>query len=235
MRLDKLLCELNIGSRQEVKALIKKGLIKVDDQIIKNPETKVDETVVSIYYLDKTYKYEKYKYFILNKPAGMVSATKDNFDKTVIDLFNELTLNQYKDGYFPVGRLDKDTVGLLLITNDGDLSHKLLSPKYHVKKTYYVELIKSLSEEDVNTILEGIKFKDFTANVENIEIIDKNKCNITICEGKYHEVKRIFNAVDNEVIYLKRVKFGPLILDSGLKEGNIRELTDKEKELLFNV
>lgn len=235
MRLDKLLCELNIGSRSEVKKLITKGLIKVDNIIIKSADYKVSENESVITYKDKDYHYQKYNYFMMNKPSGIVSATKDNFDKTVIDLFNELTFNEYKNEYFPVGRLDKDTVGLLLITNDGELSHKLLSPKNNINKTYYVETKNNISLNDIDTILNGIEFKDFTAKVNSIDLLSDNKCNITISEGKYHEVKRIFIATNNEVTYLKRIKFGPLVLDENLSEGNIRKLNEREKEMILNV
>lgn len=228
MRLDRLICELNIATRSEAKNLIHKGLISVDGQTVKKPEFKIDELNVVISYKGNDYRYSKFNYFMLNKPAGVVSATIDNIDKTVIDLFHERTNHQYKNDYFPVGRLDKDTVGLLIITNDGELTHRLLSPKYHVNKTYYVKTINKINELDISKIENGIDLGDFITAPAKINLLTSDSCELTLTEGKFHEVKRIFEALNNKVIYLKRISFGEILLDKNLEEGYLRPLTDSE-------
>ncbi len=170
----------------------------------------------------------------MNKPAGVVSATEDNYDRTVVDLLKE------EDRFyapFPVGRLDKDTEGLLLLTNDGQLTHNLLSPKKHVDKLYYAEVEEEVTEEDVKAFQEGIlltneNYKTLPAKLEIIEAGYPSKCLVTIKEGKFHQVKRMFNAVNNEVIYLKRISMGPIKLDDKLELGEYRHLTVEELELL---
>lgn len=228
MRLDKLIGELNIATRSMAKDIIRKGLIKVDDIVINKPEEKVDENKVTISYQGQLYKYLKFRYFIMNKPAGLVSATKDNLDKTVIDLFNELIDFTHKNDYFPAGRLDKDTEGLLLITNDGALAHRLLSPKYHVEKIYYVETKNSISDNDISCIEKGIDLGDFVSKEGKVKLISDRCCELTITEGKFHEVKRIFKSLGNEVTYLKRISFGGINLPEDLDKGYIRELSIDE-------
>ena len=203
MRLDKFLCDNNIGTRSQVKEYIKKGQVTVNDQIIKKPETKVNNETDTVVCQGQTIHYRKYVYYMLNKPEGVVSATNDNTAPTVVSL---LTVPEQKD-LFPVGRLDKDTTGLLLLTNDGALAHDLLSPKKHVDKTYLVKPEKPLSAENGDLLL-------------------------TIHEGRFHQVKRMLQAVDNQVLTLERVSFGPLSLDLSLQRGEYRALTEEEIKVL---
>ena len=226
MRLDKLLVELNIGSRSEVKALLKKGLIFVDGQKQTKPEMKVDENAVVISYQGNDYTYRKFAYYIMNKPKGVITATEDKECETVMDIF----YGQVKDapkGLAPVGRLDKDTTGLLLITNDGQLAHEMLSPKKHVDKTYFVLLDGELSQDDIVSLENGVSIGqgDLTAPA-TVLYKGGNSCFITIHEGKFHQVKRMFFAVGREVLELKRTAFGPLMLDEEkLKEGEVLEIS----------
>ena len=232
MRLDKFLTELGIGTRKEVKEIVKKGHIKVNENIAKNSDIKIDENNDKIYLDNELLVYEKFVYLMLNKPAGVVSATFDNRDKTVIDLINE-----YKHlNLFPFGRLDKDSEGLLIISNDGKLAHNLLSPKKHVDKTYYVEIDGKVTNDDIVIFKNGIILDDGekckSAKLDIIESNDISKCYVTISEGKFHQVKRMFESVNKKVIYLKRVSFGNLNLDDNLKLGEYRKLTENEIEIL---
>lgn len=230
MRLDKYLTNLGIGSRTQVKELIKKGKIKVNNEIIKKPEIHIDENKDNVQFEGLDLDYNKFYYYMLNKPAGVLTAVSDNNCKTVLDLLNVTP----KKGLFPVGRLDKDTEGLLIITNNGPLSHDLLSPNKHVDKTYYVELNGSLVESDVKLFENGLDIgeKNLTkpAKLEIIE--DGTKAYITITEGKYHQVKRMFASIGLTVTYLKRMSMGPISLDETLKPGEYRKLTEKEVKLL---
>lgn len=230
MRLDKYLTTLGIGSRSQVKELIKKGKIKVNNEKVSKPELHIDENqdVVNMEGLDLSY--HKFYYYMLNKPADVVTAVSDFQYITVMDLMDITP----KKGLFPVGRLDKDTEGLLLITNDGELSHMLLSPGKHVDKTYYVELDGTIKEEYVEIFRDGfdIGLKAITKPAK-LEIIDENKAYITITEGKYHQVKRMFKHFGLTVTYLKRLKMGPLILDNSLKPGEYRVLTEEEMNQLL--
>lgn len=231
MRLDKFLANSGIGTRKEVKELLKKRLIKVNDEIVKDGKIHVNENEDTVKYKDEIISYKKFVYIMLNKPNGVISATEDKVHKTVIDLLGD----KYRTfEVFPVGRLDIDTEGLLLLTNDGVLSHNLLSPNKHVDKKYYVELEKLLTKMDIDKLENGVELKDFTTKDAKVEIIengeesDKIRVYITISEGKFHQVKRMFKAVGNEVKYLKRVKMGTLSLDENLKLGEYRELTEDE-------
>ena len=237
MRLDKFLANSGIGTRKEVKEILKKGKISVNSIFIKDGRIHINEKKDIIKYEDKVVGYKPFVYIMMNKPAGVVSATEDNHHKTVIDLLND----KYRTyDIFPVGRLDIDTEGLLLLTNDGVLSHNLLSPKKHVSKKYYVKIAKPLSENDVKILENGIKLEEnFITKKAKVEIIsedlcenDDNQAYITISEGKFHQVKRMFKAVNNEVLYLKRVKMGNLSLDENLKLGEYRELTGKDLDEL---
>lgn len=237
MRLDKFLANSGIGTRKEVKEILKKGKISVNSIFIKDGRIHINEKKDIIKYEDKVVGYKPFVYIMMNKPAGVVSATEDNHHKTVIDLLND----KYRTyDIFPVGRLDIDTEGLLLLTNDGVLSHNLLSPKKHVSKKYYVKIAKPLSENDVKILENGIKLeKNFITKKAKVEIISEDLCEnddnqvyITISEGKFHQVKRMFKAVNNEVLYLKRVKMGNLSLDENLKLGEYRELTGKDLDEL---
>lgn len=230
LRLDKYLTELGIGSRTQVKEIIKKSKIKVNGEIIKKPEFHINEEIDKIEMNGVDLEYNKFYYYMLNKPAGVVSAVTDNNCKTVIDL---LDVNP-KQGLFPVGRLDKDTEGLLLITNNGGLAHNLLSPNKHVTKTYYVELNGSLTENDIQLFKEGLDIgekKITKPAILNIQE-DKSKALITITEGKYHQVKRMFGAIGLKVTYLKRLSMGAIHLDTDLKPGEYRELTKEEVSML---
>lgn len=229
IRLDKFLADMQVGTRSQVKDYIRKGNITVNDEIIKKPEYKIDENIDLIAYMGKKINYSKYQYYILHKPAGVVTATKDNIDKTVMDLFSA----EVRKGLFPVGRLDKDTEGLLLITNDGELSHNLLSPKKHVAKTYYVECDGSISGDKINQLQEGVDIGDdkltLPANVKLIsDEANTYKLELTIVEGRFHQVKRMIKAIGGEVTYLKRISMGPLVLDEKLEKGSYRELTKDE-------
>lgn len=237
MRIDKLLCEMNIGTRTEVKNLLKKGLIFVDGKKITKPDTKVDEFTTVISYKGKEYRYTSFVYYMLNKPSGVISATSDNKDITVIDLLKKHLTASGADGLigipfqniFPVGRLDKDTVGLLLLTNNGELAHNLLSPKKHVPKKYYVILNSSLNAEQISSLEKGVVIGENEITKEAVvNQVTENSCYITISEGKFHQIKRMFQAVGLQVTYLKRISMGNLILDETLKEGEIRPLTEEE-------
>lgn len=229
MRIDRLLCELNIGSRSQVKELLKRGQISVDGAIVKKADTQVDEKAVRILCRGKEYRYRPFVYFMMNKPAGVITATRDNKERTVMDLFREQYQMISVKNLFPVGRLDKDTVGLLLLTNDGELAHNLLSPKKHVTKMYYVKTDGCLTDERIRQLETGVDIgeKELTQPAI-LKKEDESTCYLSITEGKFHQVKRMFAAVGLQVIYLKRVSMGNLKLDQDLKEGQIRELTEEE-------
>lgn len=236
-RLDKILGNLGYGSRKEVKASCKNGEVVVDGEVIKDSATKIDPETAIIEVNGERVMYRKYIYLLLNKPAGVVSATFDNYDETVIDLLDP----EYQVFEpFPAGRLDKDTVGFLLLTNDGALNHKLISPKNHVDKVYYAEIDKPVDERDIESFKKGIVIDDgYKCMPGNLEIIssteDGSEVLVTIQEGKFHQVKRMFEALDKSVVYLKRVKFGPMELDETLEEGEYRELTQAEIDILNNL
>ena len=238
MRLDKFLANSRIGTRKEVKIILKKGKIKVNEKIVKDAKMQVDEIKDDVKIEGEKITYKPFVYIMMNKPSGVISATEDGKHKTVIDLLCEKYKN-YK--VFPVGRLDIDTEGLLLLTNDGVLAHNLLSPKKHVDKKYYVELKEPLTIEKKKILENGIKLEEnFVTKKAKIEIIDKdedievNSVFITISEGKFHQVKRMFKFVENEVLYLKRVKMGKLLLPEDLKLGEYRELSEEEMNLILN-
>ena len=225
LRLDKLLCEMNIGTRSQVKTFLKQGLIKVNGEVVTRPEYKVEEQTAEITYKGETLRYRKYVYYMLHKPAGVVSATQDNTCRTVTELLKD---TGWKD-LFPVGRLDKDTEGLLLMTNDGELAHNLLSPKKHVSKVYYAELRAALSQEAIKQLEEGVDIGEESLTLPaKVEQVADKKIHLTITEGKFHQVKRMLQAVGNEVLYLKRIAMGTLVLDETLAKGSYRELTDAE-------
>lgn len=232
MRLDKYLTSIGVGSRTQVKELIKKGKVTVNGSKILKPEHHIDENCDNVDFNGINLEYHKFYYYMLNKPAGVLSAVSDNKCKTVIDLLDISA----KKGLFPVGRLDKDTEGLLLITNNGELSHNLLSPNKHVDKTYYVELDGDLIESDIEVFKNGLDIGEkHLTKPAKLEILEaKNKAYITITEGKYHQVKRMFKAIGLTVTYLKRISMGSLILDNNLKPGEYRKLTDEEIALLLN-
>ena len=230
IRLDKILAHSGYGSRKEVKELIRKGFVMVNGEIITDDDFKVDEINDEITIADSTIKYEKNIYIMLNKPDGYISATYDNHDPIVLDLIE----GYEKRNLFPVGRLDKDTVGLLLITNDGDLAHRMLSPKKHVDKTYYLKFEGELTLDKISKFQEGIILDDgYLCMPASYNKINNNEGMLTIKEGKYHQVKRMLEALDCKVTYLKRISFGPLTLDENLQEGEYRFLTDEELKLIL--
>lgn len=232
MRLDKYLADMGIGTRAEVKKYIRQGKVKLDGVIVKAPEAKIDEKAQTVSYLDAPVNYESFEYYMLNKPAGVISATTDEKEKTVIDLIVE---KKRKD-LFPVGRLDKDTEGLLLITNDGELAHRLLAPKKHVDKVYYAKIDGKVTEEDVEAFAKGVSIgQGEMAKPAALKILISNavsEIELTIQEGKFHQVKRMFHAIGKEVIYLKRLSMGSLVLDEKLPLGAYRPLTKEELEQL---
>ena len=233
MRLDKFLCEMGVGTRSEVKACLKKGQVTVNGEIIKKPEVKIDENNDIICYLGQTLSYEAVQYFLLNKPAGCVTATRDNLSETVMSFLPE----NRRDDLFPVGRLDKDTEGLLLITNDGQLAHELLSPKKHVDKTYFAVIDGEVKEEHKQLFLEGLDIGDdeptMPAKLEILKSGETSEIKLTIQEGRFHQVKRMFEAIGTKVTYLKRISMGPLSLGD-LQPGEVRVLTETELEQLKN-
>lgn len=231
MRLDKFLSELNIGTRTQVKAYIRQGLVTVNEVTATRAEQRIDEKKDKIAFKGKELLYQPFVYYMLNKPSGVVSATQDNTCKTVLDLL----ASDRKKELFPIGRLDKDTEGLLLITNDGELAHKLLSPKKHVEKTYLAVIQKKLSLQETDALRQGVDIgeKNLTMPAK-IKILSDTVIELTIHEGKFHQVKRMLKAVNNEVLSLKRIAFGGIRLDETLAAGAYRELTKQEIEVLQN-
>lgn len=264
VRLDKYLADMGVGTRSEVKNLIRKGRVTLNGEVVKKPEAKITLGIDGVAVDGSPIAYVSYEYYMLNKPAGVISASNDPKAETVIDLLEEAV----RKDLFPVGRLDKDTEGLLLITNDGDLAHKLLSPKKHVDKVYFARVLGVVSEEDVKLFAQGLQVDDeFSAMPARLtikgttkfhieSIVDKiateeeylmekglldldennnvlvSEIELTIREGKFHQVKRMFEAVGKRVIYLKRLSMGSLKLDESLALGEYRALTEFElKEL----
>ena len=233
MRLDKLLSELKIGSRSLVKEEIRKGNVTVNGQIEKDPGRKTDENNDVICVRGERVYYRRFYYYMLNKPGGGVSATSDLRDRTVLDL---LASCDRRDDLFPVGRLDKDTEGLLLLTNDGELAHRLLAPKRHVDKAYFVRMAHSLSAEEAMLLENGVDIGEEKLTLPGkVERVSELEIILTIHEGKYHQVKRMLSAVGNEVMFLKRLTFGGLVLDEKLVPGAYRELTEAEVKVLHEA
>lgn len=232
MRLDKFLAEVGIGSRKEVKVLIKKGQIKVNEEVIKSDKFQVKEFDDQITYLDEPLVYQKDFYYVLNKPAGVISATQDNYEQTVMDLLSD---EDYREDLFPVGRLDKDTEGLLILTNDGKLAHRLLSPKKHVEKEYFAKVKGVMTEEDIDSFARGLVIDKgeqtlpaqlFIDSIDHEE--ETSTIRLILHEGKFHQVKRMVLAVGKEVTYLKRLRMGGFLLPESLDNGEYRELTEAE-------
>ena len=233
-RLDKILGNLGYGSRKEIKQAARKGIIEVNGVIVKDSGMQVDPETDKIFVNGEQVFYRKYIYLMMNKPDGVISATFDNRDETVIDL---LEVEHQVFNPFPIGRLDKDTVGLLLLTNDGELNHRLISPKWKVDKVYYAKIDAKVTERDIKKFKEGITLDDgYTCKEAILEIIkadeEESEIMLTIQEGKFHQVKRMFESLNKNVTYLKRVEFGTLKLDEELEEGEYRELTEEELEIL---
>ena len=223
IRLDKLLAKNGYGSRKEVKKLIRNSLVSINGNIVKNDDIKISEDDIILVDGVQCFYQENY-YIMLNKPAGYVSANEDNLHPTIMDL-----IDIYNSDMFCVGRLDIDTTGLCLITTDGKLAHNLLSNKKHVEKEYLVTIAHSLNQEDIDKLSSGIVIDgDELCLPAKVNIINDNLITLTICEGKFHQVKRMLKAVNNEVIKLKRIRMKDLILDENLAEGEYRLLTDEE-------
>lgn len=232
-RLDKLIASQGKLSRSDVKKMVKSGRVTVDGAVPKSADIKVDAEKSVIALDGKELCYKKHIYIMLNKPQGVISASNDKTQKTVVDL---VPPELYRDGLFPAGRLDGDTVGFVLITDDGDFAHRILSPKNHIMKTYHATLNAPLTDEDIEHFKNGIELSDGTlcleAEVRMLPDTEDPIAEVKICEGKYHQVKRMFAALGNKVIYLRRVKMGELPLDETLPEGHCREITDDELRLI---
>ena len=229
MRLDKFLSHMGYGTRSEVKVLIKSKAIEINNTVAKNGSTHVNELEDQVSVYGEVVEYREFIYLMMNKPPGVVSATEDSRDQTVIDLLDD-DVRHFEP--YPVGRLDKDTVGLLLLTNDGALTHRLLSPKKDVPKVYYAKVAGRVTESDVEAFKEGVILDDgYHTKPGHLNILKSDQISeieLTITEGKFHQVKRMFQSVNKEVIYLKRLSMGALKLDNSLEEGSYRELTTEE-------
>ena len=238
MRLDKFLGDQGIGTRKQIKEYVKNGRCRINGEVAKKSDVHIDEEKDEIAFDGEILSYSKYHYFLLNKPVGVVSATRDGRNKTVLDLLK----NENVKDLSPCGRLDIDTEGLLLLTDDGDLIHRLLSPKKHVDKVYEVHLRDRLKEQDIAKLEEGVDIGDkkedgttdytLPAQVKVKEDDDQGRpiIHLTIREGRFHQVKRMLEAVGNEVLFLKRLSMGSLMLDTGLNPGEYRALTSREIE-----
>ncbi|WP_368910361.1 pseudouridine synthase [Streptococcus sp. oral taxon 061] len=236
MRLDKYLVACAVGSRTEVKNFLKSGRVTVNGKKEKSAKLQINEDTDEICFDGQKLEYEEFVYYMMNKPQGVISATEDPKHKTVLDLLDDLARSKE---VFPVGRLDIDTHGLLLLTNDGKLAHALLSPKRHVDKTYLAQVKGIMTDEDIETFAQGIPLKDFTCQPAKLELVsmdaEKNKSlvRVTIAEGKFHQVKRMVAYCGKEVVDFQRVTMGTLTLDEDLKRGEWRRLTKEELEGLL--
>ncbi|MDS9014552.1 pseudouridine synthase [Streptococcus pneumoniae] len=235
MRLDKFLVACAVGSRTEVKNLLKAGRVTVNGKKEKSAKLQIDEKIDEIRFDGQVLEYEEFVYYMMNKPKGVISATEDPKHRTVLDLLDDLARSKE---VFPVGRLDIDTHGLLLLTNDGQLAYVLLSPKHHVDKTYLAQVKGIMTQEDVETFADGIPLKDFTCQPAILELVsidtEKNQSQIrvTIAEGKFHQIKRMVGYCGKEVVDLQRLTMGTLVLDEKLERGEWRRLTKEELEIL---
>ena len=232
MRLDKYLAEMGAGTRSELKKAVRAGRVTINGVKAKDSSIHVGEDDV-VCMDGKEIKYERFVYYLMNKPAGVISATEDPRERIVLDMIG----GQQRKGLFPVGRLDKDTEGLLLITNDGELAHRLLSPGRHVDKVYFARLDGPVGERERELFAQGLRVDEMlTAMPAVLEILESaNEVRVTIREGKFHQVKRMFAAVGREVLYLKRLSMGPLTLDNGLAAGAYRRLTEEEESAIISV
>ena len=236
MRLDKFLVACAVGSRTEVKNFLKTGRVTVNGKKEKSAKLQINEETDEICFDGAKLDYEEFVYYMMNKPQGVISATEDPKHKTVLDLLDDYA--RVKE-VFPVGRLDIDTHGLLLLTNDGKLAHSLLSPKRHVDKTYLAQVKGIMTDTDVETFAQGIPLKDFTCQPAKLELVsidtekDQSLIRVTIAEGKFHQVKRMVAYCGKEVVDLQRLTMGTLTLDEDLKRGEWRRLTKEELEGLL--
>lgn len=232
IRLDKYLADMGLGTRSELKKMIRSGQVHVDGVPVKKPEEKINTGAQVVTVNGHEIVYQRMEYYMLHKPAGVVSATKDKKEKTVLDLMD----GQKRKDLFPVGRLDKDTEGLLLITNDGDLAHRLLAPGKHVDKVYFAKIDGKVTQIDIDRFRKGVDIGDeeltLPAKLEILTSAEESEILLTIQEGRFHQVKRMFEAVGKKVTYLKRMSMGSLVLDENLKKGEYRPLTKEELENL---
>ncbi len=236
MRLDRFLAECGVGTRSEVKKLIRKGAVSLNGASQSKADAVVSPESDEVFVFGEKVIYREFIYLMLNKPAGYISATRDGKTPTVLELVPEEYLHFEP---FPVGRLDIDTEGLLLLTNDGDLAHRLLSPKKHIPKTYIAEIEKPIKPEDIEAFSEGIilddGYKTMPAKLTSKSDNSPYFAEVVINEGKFHQVKRMFESVGNKVLYLKRIKMNDLELDEKLELGEVRELTEAELLLIQNT
>ena len=236
MRLDKLLSNMGYGSRKEVKVLLKQKAVTIDGVTVKDSAMHVDPEKQNVSVFGERVEYIEFIYIMMNKPPGVISATEDKYDQTVLDI-----LDPYVQHFepFPVGRLDKDTEGLLLITNDGNLAHNLLSPKKHVPKWYYAKIEGEVKQSDIDLFSQGVTLDDgYHTKPGELKILasgEQSEIELMIQEGKFHQVKRMFEAVGKKVTYLKRLSMGPLQLDEELELGDYRELTEQELQALIET
>lgn len=232
-RVDKVLSNLGYGSRTEIKKFCKQGIIQVNGKTVSNPGQQVDTDIDEIVINGEKINYREFIYLMMNKPDGYISATFDKHDPIVLDLIDDEYLVFEP---FPVGRLDKDTEGLLVLTNDGQLAHRVLSPKKHVPKKYYAKIDGRVTEEDIEAFKEGVVlddgYKTMPAELEILKSDDESEIELVIHEGKFHQVKRMFESVGKRVTYLKRLSMGGLMLDESLEIGEYRELSDEEVALI---
>lgn len=232
LRLDKYLADMGLGTRSEVKQAVRKGRVQVNGQTVREPEYKTDTETDQVWFNGQPAVYWEYEYYMLNKPAGVISASEDPRERCVVDLIE----SRKRKDLFPVGRLDKDTEGLLLITNDGGLAHRLLSPKKHVDKVYYARVQGRVTQEDAELFRRGVdigeKKQTLPAELRILNAGEISEIELTIREGKFHQVKRMFHAAGKEVLYLKRLQMGPLRLDESLKPGEYRTLNMQELDIL---
>jgi len=231
MRLDKLLGLLGVATRSESKAILKEGRVRLNGEIVRDGAVSAPEGA-QVELDGRPLDTRVERWVMLNKPAGVLTAAEDKRQKTVMDLLPPV----YRSlGCMPVGRLDKDTTGLLLLTTDGELAHRLIAPGRHVDKVYRATVEGELTEDDVSAFARGVPLKDFTALPSRLQILAPDTALVTVREGKYHQVKRMFGAVGKPVIRLERLRFGPLSLDEALEAGQYRELTEEETAALYRA
>ena len=231
MRLDKYLSEAGVLTRSESARAVRSGKIAVNGETVKSPSVHIDENTAVVYCCGKRVVWKRFVYIMLNKPAGYVSSTDDR-ENTVMELLPESSLRM---GMFPCGRLDKDTTGLLLVTNDGPLAHELLSPSKHIEKTYAFETVDAVTDEMIKALNEGVDIGHHVSRSEKVILTGKNTGEITVTEGKFHQIKRMFHGVGTEILKLERISFGPLVLDRNLSPGEWRYLSEEEEKALLRA
>ena len=233
-RLDKVLASQNFGSRKEVGSLIRKGMVTINGQLVKQPDCKINPEADAISVCGKPLFFERFVYYMMNKPGGVLSAARDSRAETVLDL---LPPELERRALFPAGRLDKDTEGLLIITNDGAFAHRMLAPKSGVEKVYHAVLDAPVGAADIEAFEEGLNLGDWTCLPAKLRVLEEGEIPLveaTVCEGKFHQVKRMFAARGKTVLFLKRVKIGQLALDPNLQTGAVRKLSLQERQAVFS-